>query len=74
MGTCFAIQPFDRGGQFDKRFEDVIAPAIIATGLEPYRVDRDPSVSIPIEDIESGIRTADICIAEITTDNPNVWF
>jgi nucleoside 2-deoxyribosyltransferase len=73
MGTCFVIQPFDRG-PFDKRYEDVFEPAISAAGLEPYRVDRDPSVSIPIEDIQSGIRASDVCLAEITTDNPNVWF
>jgi nucleoside 2-deoxyribosyltransferase len=73
MGKCFVIQPFD-GGPFDKRFDDVFAPAIKAARLEPYRVDRDPSVSIPIVDIEKGIKDSDICLAEITTDNPNVWF
>src|SRR5436853_5121621 len=73
MATCFIIQPFDEG-PFDKRYEDIIVPAVSAAGLEPYRVDRDPSVSIPIEDIEAGIRASDACLAEITTDNPNVWF
>lgn len=73
MGKCFVIQPFDRG-VFDKRYDDVYAPAIKNAGLEPYRVDRDPSVNIPIEEIESGIRRSKICLAEITTDNPNVWF
>lgn len=73
MGTCFVIQPFD-GGKFDKRYEDVFRPAIEAANLEPYRVDRDPSVAIPIEDIESGIRRADVCLADISADNPNVWF
>jgi hypothetical protein len=67
------MQPFD-GGTFDKRYEDVYAPAIQDADLEPYRVDRDPSVSIPIDDIESGIRNSEICLADITTDNPNVWF
>lgn len=37
-------------------------------------MDRDLSVSIPIEDIENGITNAQVCFAEITTDNPNVWF
>jgi nucleoside 2-deoxyribosyltransferase len=74
MKKCFVIQPFDDGGKYDKRYESVFAPAIKAARLEPYRVDRDPSVSIPIVDIENGIRSADICFAEITTDNPNVWF
>lgn len=73
MPQCFVIQPFD-GGRFDKRYKDVFAPAIMAAGLEPYRVDADPSVSIPIDDIESGIKRAEMCFVDITLDNPNVWF
>ena len=37
-------------------------------------MDRDPSVRIPIDQIEDGIRNAKICFAEITSDNPNVWY
>jgi predicted transcriptional regulator len=73
MNRCFVIQPFD-AGPFDKRYDDVFAPAIKDAGFDPYRVDRDPSVSIPIDDIESGIENSLLCLAEITTDNPNVWF
>ena len=73
MPTCFVIQPFDRA-KFDKRYEDTFAPAIREAGLEPYRVDQDPGVEIPIEAIEQGIRDAAICLADITTDNPNVWY
>lgn len=73
MPRCFVIQPFD-GGIFDKRYNDVFEPAIKDAGLEPYRVDRDPAVSIPILDIEKGIQDSEICLAEITSDNPNVWF
>lgn len=73
MNKCFVMQPFD-GGVFDKRYEDVFAHAIRDAGLEPYRVDQDPKVSIPIQDIESGIRDSRICFAEITLNNPNVWF
>jgi hypothetical protein len=73
MATCFVIQPFD-AGRFDKRYEQVFKPAIITAGLDPYRVDQDPHVDIPIDAIESGIRTASICLADITTDNPNVWY
>jgi nucleoside 2-deoxyribosyltransferase len=72
-GKCFVIQPFDKD-RYDKRYDDVLAPAIEEAGLQPYRVDRDPSVSIPIEDIEDGIRSSRVCLADITTDNPNVWF
>lgn len=73
MEKCFVMQPFD-GALFDKRYKDTFSPAIIDAGLEPYRVDQDPKVSIPIQDIELGIRDSRICFAEITQDNPNVWF
>jgi hypothetical protein len=73
MGRCFVMQPFD-DGPFDDRYEDVFAPAIINAGLEPYRVDRDPNVTIPIDEIEEGIRNADVCLAEISLDKPNVWY
>jgi hypothetical protein len=73
MPSCFVIQPFDQGA-FDKRYEDILSPAITDAGLEPYRVDRDPAASIPIEQIEAGIRSAQVCLADVTTDNPNVWF
>lgn len=73
MVTCFVIQPFD-AAKFDKRFDDVFRPAIEDAGLEAYRVDRDPGVEVPIDSIEEGIRDAAICLADITTDNPNVWY
>jgi len=73
MPTCFVIQPFDKGA-FDKRYDDVLEPAIEGADLEAYRVDRDPGASIPIEDIEKGIRGSTVCLADITGDNPNVWF
>ena len=72
MPSCFVIQPFD-GGQFDKRYDDILDPAIREAGIEPYRVDRDISAVIPIEQIEQNIRKADVCLADISKDNPNVW-
>ena len=73
MATCFVIQPFDKG-RFDKRYIQVFVPAITAAGLEPYRVDKDVQSDIPIDSIEEGIRAAAVCLADITTDNPNVWY
>jgi hypothetical protein len=73
MQICFIIQPFD-GGQFDKRYKDIIEPAIKNLGLEPYRVDEDHSTIVPIENIERGIRDSVICLADISEDNPNVWY
>ncbi|HEY3769213.1 MAG TPA: hypothetical protein VGN44_11115 [Candidatus Angelobacter sp.] len=74
MPTCFVIQPFDKGGPYDKRYNDVLKPAIESADLSPYRVDEDPGTTVLIEDIEKGIRDSEICLADITTNNPNIWY
>lgn len=70
---CFVAQPFDNG-KFDLRFHDIIKPAVESCGFHAYRVDEDNEVEIPISTIEKKIVSASFVIAEITTDNPNVWF
>ncbi len=73
MSYCFVMQPFDKD-KYDKRYRDTFAPAIEKCGIETYRVDKDPSVSIPIDTIVDKIKNSTFCFAEISTDNPNVWF
>jgi hypothetical protein len=72
-GRCCVFQPFDEG-VFDKRYEDVLVPAIEAAELEPYRVDRDAGSAIPVDTLHKEIRAATICVADITTRNPNVMY
>ena len=73
MEKCFVIQPFDND-KFDKRFVDIFKPAIEKADLDAYRIDKDLSVRIPIDEIEKNISESNLCFAEITTDNPNVWY
>jgi hypothetical protein len=73
-GRCCVFQPFDNGGAFDKRFDDVLAPAVEAADLEPYRVDRDAGSVIPVDTLHKEIKSAAACIADITTRNPNVMY
>ncbi len=73
-GRCCVFQPFDNGGDFDNRFADTLAPAIEEAHMEPYRVDRDPESVIPVETLHTEIRAATICLADITTRNPNVMY
>lgn len=73
MEKCFVIQPFDND-KFDKRYTDVFEPAITNAGLNAYRVDKDLAVRIPIDEIEKGIFESAFCFADITIDNPNVWY
>jgi hypothetical protein len=67
------IQPFDQG-KFDRRYKDIFKPAIEKAGFDADRVDEDPSVTVVIDRIEKGINDASVCLAEITTNNANVWF
>jgi hypothetical protein len=73
MEKCFVIQPFDND-KFDRRYLETFKPGIEKAGLEPYRIDKDFSVRIPIDDIEKGISECVVCFADITLDNPNVWY
>ena len=34
----------------------------------------DVNSVIPIEEIDKGIKESAVCLADITIDNPNVWF
>jgi hypothetical protein len=67
----FLVQPFN--SVYNSRFKTLYAPAIVAAGLTPYRVDRDPSVEVTIDAIERELNNSSICLAEITEDRPNVW-
>lgn len=73
MKSCFVMQPFDNG-KFDKRFKEIIEPVVFECGFTPYRVDKDDAADVLIESIEQTISESDFCIAEITTNNPNVWY
>lgn len=73
MPRCFVMQPFD-GAEFDRRYDEIYKEAIEQAGFEPYRVDRDRSAAIPITYIENGIKASAACFADISIDNPNVWF
>lgn len=73
MEKCFVMQPFDND-KFDARFVEIFKPAITKAGFEAYRIDEDAGTNILIEDIERGISESAFCLAEVTTDNPNVWY
>jgi hypothetical protein len=72
-GRCCVFQPFDKGA-YDKRYDEIIAPAIKAAGLQPYRVDEDPGAVILFETLHEQIKSATLCLADISTLNPNVMY
>lgn len=73
LPSCFVIQQFDDGGTFDRRYRETIEPALCDAGVNPLRADEILGLQPVIDKIESAIRNASICVAEVSTDNPNVW-
>ena len=69
--TCFVIMPFK--SLYKGRYERIYEPAIKAAGLSPHLAG-GPGVSTITKDIEDGIRNSHICFADISEDNPNVWY
>ena len=72
--TCFIIQPLS--DEYKKRCDDTYKPAIRSAGLVPYRVDEhyEGSKKLIIDNIEEQIRRSLVCLADISEDNPNVWY
>lgn len=46
----------------------------MAAGLDDYRVDTENLVQVPIDTIGEKIQEATVCVADITLNNPNVWY
>lgn len=72
MPICFVIQPFTN--TYNKRYDDLYKPAIEAAGMTAYRVDQDSAATVLVEAIEKNIKRSAVCLADITEDNPNVWY
>jgi hypothetical protein len=73
---CFVIQPLGEtlGKKFVKRYQDVYEPVLQECGYEPIRVDKMSMATDLVQAIKDLIRDADMCLADITVDNPNVFF
>lgn len=70
---CFIIQPLDEA--YKDRCDETYKPAIANAGLLPYRVDEHfDAHTLIIQKICKEIEDSDVCLAEITEDNPNVWY
>ena len=70
---CFIIQPLTN--EYKKRCEEIYKPAIKKAGLVPYRVDEDyDAMKLKIQTIKEEIEKSVACLAEISEDNPNVWY
>jgi hypothetical protein len=58
----------------DEIYEYIVAPAIKAVGLEPYRADRDFTPGPITRKFLSELLNARLIVADLTGHNPNVYY
>lgn len=72
LDTCFVMMPF--GGLFDRYYQEVYVPAIKDAGLEPVRADELFSTGSVMEQIWEPISKSKVLLADLTEENPNVFY
>src|SRR5438445_11377481 len=77
----FVIMPFGRkkgpdGNEidFDVIYDLLLLPAITAAGLTPHRADADRRGGSIHLDMFQDLLLAEFVVADLTLDNPNVWY
>lgn len=80
LPICFVVMPYGRRRvedleiDFDVIFDDFIGPAASAAGFEVVRSDRDLASGVIMPRLFASIYSADLVIADITYQNPNVYY
>jgi tetratricopeptide (TPR) repeat protein len=59
---------------FDVVYDELLRPAIIAAGLSPHRADADRRGGSIHLDMFQDLLLAEFVVADLTLDNPNVWY
>ncbi|MBS1875477.1 MAG: DUF4071 domain-containing protein [Acidobacteria bacterium] len=78
---CFVLMPFGRKPapdgtliDFDRVYADVIAPAIEAAGLEPFRADHENAGGIIHKPMFERLILCPFAVADLTLANANVFY
>src|SRR5215471_13785711 len=78
---AFVIMPFGEKKapdgtaiDFDAVYKELFAPAIAAVGLQPHRADADRRGGSIHLDMFQDLLLAEFVVADLTLDNPNVWY
>lgn len=77
--TCFVIMPISdvhgyREGHFREVYDQLIKPAVESAGYSCDRADSTNSAHMIRVDIVNRVVNADLCICDLSTNNPNVLF
>jgi tetratricopeptide (TPR) repeat protein len=78
---AFVIMPFGKKTapdgtiiDFNAVYKELLAPAITAAGLAPHRADADRRGGSIHLDMFQDLLLAEFVVADLTIDNPNVWY
>lgn len=78
---AFVAMPFgvkqDSAGQtidFNRVYAELIQPALDMAGLAVFRADEEARAGVIRTDMFQELVIADLVVADITLDNPNVWY
>ncbi|MBE0618553.1 MAG: DUF4071 domain-containing protein, partial [Proteobacteria bacterium] len=78
---CFVLMPFGtkpavsgRSVDFDAVYRDLIAPAIEAAGLEPWRADEEQAGGVIHKPMFERLILCEYAVADLTTANANVFY
>lgn len=66
----FDGQPID----FDRVYAELIRPALQKGGCEVFRADEEQRAGDILADMFQELLVADLVLADLTLDNPNVWY
>ena len=59
---------------FNRVYSEYIHPALESAGLEPFRADEEIRAGNIIADMFQELLVADLVVADLTIENPNVWY
>lgn len=78
---AFVVMPFGQKHtpegtsiDFNRVYGELIAPALLQAGLEPFRADQELRAGDIRTDMFQELLLADLVVADLTIDNPNVWY
>src|SRR4030095_3078077 len=78
---AFVVMPFGPkpgpDGQlidFNRIYGEYISPALKTAGLEPFRADQEMRPGDILTDMFQELLVADLVVADLTIENPNVWY
>jgi tetratricopeptide (TPR) repeat protein len=73
---AFVVMPFGakEGIDFNRVYADYIKPALESAGFEVFRADEEMRAGNIRTDMFQELVLADLVVADLSIDNPNVWY